>query len=262
MGKRLLWAGLLLITCSTSTWAADKDRCDPWVAKIASVQGSVEAKRTGQSDWTPVKLQEPFCPGDQIRVGDKARAAIILSNETLLRLGQNSAITLSDIKDDGPSLLELLKGIAHFISRVPRSLKVNTPFVNAAIEGTEFVVAVTDQQSRVTVFEGVVLTENTHGQLRITQDETSVADASSAPRKVLVANPRDAVQWALYFPPVFEKATDDIAEAQSLLYTGQVDAARQRLEDKDSAEALSLQAIIAVVSNLPDDAVYVFVLHD
>ena len=59
-------------------------------------------------------------------------------------------------------MLSQIKGIAHFISRVPRSLKVNTPFVNAAIEGTEFVVAIGDQQTEVTVFEGETAEELAH----------------------------------------------------------------------------------------------------
>lgn len=254
MGKRLHWVGLVLFLCSSQLLAAEADPCDPWVAKITSVQGNVEAKRADQAEWSAVSLEELFCPGDQIRVGDEARAAVILSNDTLLRLNQNSAITLSAIEQDGPSILELLKGIGHFISRVPRSLKVNTPFVNAAIEGTEFVVAVKPSQTDVTVFEGIVLTENRHGQLRITQNETAIATADSAPRKALVATPRNAVQWALYFPPVFDNAQGNIARAQDRLYTGQVKAAREILNGDTGADALSLQAIIAVVENDPDTA--------
>ena len=70
---------------------------------------------------------------------------------------------------------------AHFISRVPRSLKVNTPFVNAAIEGTEFVVAVGEADTTVTVFEGIVLTQNENGQVRLIQNESSIAKEGQAP---------------------------------------------------------------------------------
>ncbi len=261
MGLRLQQAGalVLLFVTSSVTHSADPvsarvPPCDPWAAKVASVQGNVEAKRNPTANWQLVTLNEIYCPGDQIRVGDNARAAIVLNNETLVRLNQNSAITLAEIKTDGPSLLELLEGIAHFISRVPRSLKVNTPFVNAAIEGTEFVVAIGNQQTEVTVFEGSVLTKNEYGEVRIAQNETAIAKAGSAPQKVLKATPRDAVQWALYFPPVFDQASGNLASAQQLLYTGQIDAARAALKDDSSAEALSLMAIIAVVQNNSDDA--------
>lgn len=261
MERRLHGTGvvLLLLVLTTQSFAADPVSataapCDPWAAKVASIQGDVQAKRSNQADWQTANLNEIYCPGDQIRVGDNARAAIVLNNETLVRLDQNSAITLTEINRDGPSLLEMLEGIAHFISRVPRSLKINTPFVNAAIEGTEFVVNIGKQQTEVTVFEGVVLAQNDLGEVRVTQNETALARAGTKPEKILKVTPRNAVQWAMYFPPIFAQATGKLAEAQQWLFTGQVDKARAALKDETSAEALSLLAIIDVVDNKTDAA--------
>ena len=100
MEIRLHRAGvtLLLLVVTTLTHAADPVSakaapCDPWAAKVASIQGDVQAKRTSQTDWQAASLNDIYCPGDQLRVGDNARAAIVLNNETLVRLGQNSAIT-------------------------------------------------------------------------------------------------------------------------------------------------------------------------
>ena len=42
---------------------------------------------------------------------------------------------------DGSTLLRLLSGVASFFSRRPHALEVDTPFANAAVEGTEFAVA-------------------------------------------------------------------------------------------------------------------------
>jgi tetratricopeptide (TPR) repeat protein len=234
--------------------AAESTACDPWAAKIASVQGNVEAKRGDNADWHVVALNEIYCPGDQIRVGDKSRAGIILANETLVRLDENSAIKLTAIEKDSFSLVELLKGIAHFISRVPRSLKVNTPFVNAAIEGTEFVVAIANQQTTVTVFEGTVLTQNDQGELRITNGESAVAKTDTAPSKVLLAKPRDSVQWALHFPPVTDAQEGELAEASRLLNAGRVSESEAILKTLDSAEAKALLSVIAVVNNDRDKA--------
>jgi hypothetical protein len=127
MNKRLLWVWVFCVyglLAGNIASAEDKPACDPWAAKIAAVQGIVEAKRTNAEDWHSVKRNGIYCPGDQIRVGKDSRASIILINETLVRLDQFSVITLNKIETEGQSLLELLKGIAHFISRVPRSLKV------------------------------------------------------------------------------------------------------------------------------------------
>lgn len=246
---RIRWIVLLTLVGVGSVQAETTAACDPWAAKIASVQGTVEAKRSQQTDWVVVTQDEIYCAGDSIRVGANSRAGIILVNETLLRLDENSAITLTEVVPQTPSLLDMLKGIVHFISRVPRSLKVNTPFVNAAIEGTEFVVAVSATDTTVTVFEGKVLTSNDLGEVRITPGETSVTAKGAAPHKTLLAKPRDVVQWALYFPPVFDQAQGHILQAQQLLAVGRVEEARKLLAADTSAQAKALQTVIAVVNN-------------
>jgi len=228
-------------------------KCAQWAAKVASVQGHVEAKRADTTNWQTLKLNDSLCPGDQIRVGANSRAAIVLANETLLRLDQNSAIKLSKIKPKQHSIIDFLKGIGHFISRVPRSLKVETPTMNAAIEGTEFVVAVFNNESRVTVFEGTVLASNSKGKLRLSSGDSAVATINTAPQKRLLAKPRDAVQWALYYPPVLDpslKPSDPVYKAAALLNTGRVNAAARILGKlSDNGQSLALQSIIAIMQN-------------
>lgn len=227
--------------------------CEKWVAKIASVQGQVEAKRAATSNWQAVKLDDTYCPGDQIRVNANSRAAIILVNETLLRLDQHSAIKLTAIKAKQASIIELIKGIGHFISRVPRSLKVETPTMNAAIEGTEFVVAVSNKESRITVFEGTVLASNNKGEVRLNSGDSAVASKNAAPHKSLLAKPRDAVQWALYYPPILDpglKKSDPVYQAASMLNAGRVTEASRLLKKAPrTGNRQALQAIIAVVTN-------------
>ena len=236
-----------LLAFATVANAAD---CTPEAAKIVSVQGEIEVKRAGTSDWHPVNRNDTFCPGDSIRVGEHSRAAIVMANETLLRLDQNSAIKFAQFETEAPSILEFIRGIGHFISRVPRSLKIETATVDAAIEGTEFVVTVSADETSVTVFEGRVLTQNPQGEVRITDGETVIAKANGAPRKTLLARPRDTVQGAFYFPPVIEMdKTNDVSRASQLLAVGRVEEAQRLLLGIDSGEALALQTVTAIVNN-------------
>ena len=92
----------------------------------------------------------------------------------------------------------------HFISRTPRSLEVKTPFVNAAIEGTEFVLRVQPRESTITVFEGQVAFANSLGSLQLASGESAIAPSGKPPQKRIVVRPRDAVQWALYYPPLID----------------------------------------------------------
>ena len=134
--------------------------CEEWVAKVVSAQGVVEARRAGEAEWVPVALNETHCPGDMIRVGDRSRAAVVLSNETVLRLDANTTISISGVEEERTIFLDLLGGAAHFFSRTPRGLRITTPFVNGTVEGTEFFVRVEADQTLLTVFQGQVAAAN------------------------------------------------------------------------------------------------------
>jgi tetratricopeptide (TPR) repeat protein len=204
-----LWASVALMIPSIA-WAAGS--CEIWVARVVSVQGTLEARGAGEARWASVALGETFCPGDAIRTLERSRAAIVLSNEATLRLDQNTTVTFSEEKEEQATLLELLKGAVHFFSRRPRSLRVLTPYVNAAVEGTEFIVRVERDQTLLTVLEGQIAATNPAGRLILARNESAVAQAGRAPVLRTVVRPRDAVQWALYYPPILDVRALNLSE--------------------------------------------------
>ena len=220
--------------------AQDTKPCATWVAKVVSVQGSVQAKRIAEPEWLPVKLNDTYCPGDMIRVEGRSRAAIILPNEVLLRLDQNTTLTFNGIEKQGTSLLDLLRGAIHFFSRLPRGLRVTTPFVNGTVEGTEFLVRVAKDQTVITVFEGTVAAANQQGGISISPGQAAVAQAGQAPVLQVVVRPRDAVQWALYYPPIIDYRIEDFPHGAE---TGWASSVRKSIElygEGDLANALSV----------------------
>ncbi|MFV1985059.1 MAG: FecR domain-containing protein, partial [Thiohalomonadales bacterium] len=193
---------VFLISVSNIAYAED---CTSWVAKAISVQGNVERRsNTDQatSQWQPIKRDDELCAGEMVRVKQNSRAALILKNDIILRLNQNTTITLSSLSEDQSHWINLQQGIAHFIARIKQSFKVITPFVNAAVEGTEFVVSVNDTQTEVTVFEGKVSIKNDLGEVKITKGQTAIAVDKSIPTLAVKIKPRDAVQWSLYYPAI------------------------------------------------------------
>ncbi len=258
----MVCAGILTVMFSpTTSFAAT---CEPSVAKVMAVEGKVDVRHPDETQWQPVKLHDTFCPGDVIRVQERSRADIALSNQPMLRLDQNTTMTLGGIKKEGGSLIELVKGATHFFSRVPRNLEVRTAFVNAGVEGTEGVIRVTDDKTEVTIFEGKVVAANESGTLNLTDGQSIVAEKGKAPSYQTVVKPRDAVQWALYYPPVMDLSPDAAVKeddprslasrAARSLSVGRVDEAKADLDraiklDPRSADALALQSIIAVVQN-------------
>jgi Tfp pilus assembly protein PilF len=206
-----------------------------------------------------------------IRVKEYSRALIVLANETTIRLDQNTTTTIIGFDKEETFLIELVKGVMHFFSRSPKRLKVETPFVNATVEGTEFYVRVEPEQTFLSIFEGRVAATNEVGSLMLNSGQSAAAKAGQAPALRVVIKPRDAVHWALYYLPVIyvppgEVPKEDMRDPHFLVYrasqrltVGRVDEAATdilralRLDPKYS-NALALQAIIAVVQNEKDEA--------
>ena len=188
------------------TWAANGSAapCAPWVTRVVSIQGNVEASRAKQNGWSRVQLNDQFCAGDRIRADIYSRAGLLLRNETLLRLDQGTTLVLPQLYDEDAAWLDLVRGAVHFISNIPYRLKIKTPFVNAAIEGTEFAVRVTEADTKVWVLEGKVSVENAQGNISLGAGEAAVAEVGKGPVPYLKIKPRDAVQWALYYPPIID----------------------------------------------------------
>jgi tetratricopeptide (TPR) repeat protein len=203
--SRAFWAvlGLVLLGLVHPSPARADRSCDNRVARLVSAQGRVEQRRAGEASWSSSRRDTTFCPGDALRTGADSRATLLLPNETLLRLDQLTTLILPEAEAQETGILvNLLRGIGYFFSRTPKKLEIKAPFVNAAIEGTEFLVSADPKESSVLVLEGVVRASNAKGSLRLTSGEGAIAGPGEVPRRILVADPRDAVQWALYYPPV------------------------------------------------------------
>ena len=209
MKKIRTWLIILAILTSflggfLSSIAMAQESCKEWVAKVVSMQGNVLARKAGETQWVPVKLNDTYCSGDMIRLEEQSRAAVVLPNEIILRLDQKTTIIFSGLEKKRTSLLDLLKGAVHFFSRTPRSLKVATPFVNGSVEGTEFFVSVKRDQTFFSVFEGRIAATNEAGSLSLVSGQSATARAGQAPALRIVVRPRDAIQWALYYPPILD----------------------------------------------------------
>jgi tetratricopeptide (TPR) repeat protein len=225
--------------------------CPP-VAQLISVEGTVEAKSHGEDEWKTATLEQSFCEGDALRTRHHSRAGVRLANDTLLRLDGDSALTFTHIGEKTRSILDLLMGAVHFISRTKKSLEVKTPYVNASIEGTEFVVRIQDAATEVTVFEGYVVASNTSGSIELTANQTGRAVGNQEPVRSTRAKPLDAVAWALYYPPLPKRpGTADALAQQTITAIAQnriedaVELSKRALADDDqSAAAFMAQSYV------------------
>ena len=225
-------------------------QCDTWLAKPAAIEGQAQVMRHGTEDWSVLSRGDVLCQGDRIRVLENSRIALELPNDTVTRLDEHTVVEFISSETAGRSWLEMLRGFAHFISRVPRSLTVETPYMNAAVEGTEFLVGVAEDESSLVVFEGVVVASNAFGQVSAETGQTVVASkGGGAPVLRAMVDPWDAVQWAIYYPPLLsldaiepERLPPD--ERQAL------ERAKEAVQSGNVSEALQLLTELAPQSLL------------
>jgi len=181
-------------------------------AKILSVQGQVEVE---QSPWGPAEAGQILYAGNRIRTGPNSRAALLLADETQVKLSENSELELRAVRPASnllvrlaqagaqadQSVLNMGRGRAWLRSKkTPAAVSIGTPSVTAAIRGTEFDIQVADDgETTATVVEGVIDFFNDLGTVSLNPGEQGRCRIGEAPTKTVILNPEDAVQWTLFY---------------------------------------------------------------
>lgn len=264
-GARFLAAVFAAVVAASPGLSSDAfaGACEQPVAVAVSVQGEVRVRRAEEAEWKPVERKDAFCTGDAVRVMARSRADVLLVNETTLRLDQNTEIRFTGPEREKELWLDVLVGGTYFMSRTPRRFRVETPFVNAGIEGTEFHVRAEEERTLLAVFEGRVVAANDRGEVAVAAGQSVVAEAGRAPELRIEARPRDAVRWTLFYPPAVESrpgaSPDWRSRASELLSVGRFDEAGSAIEEAlraepRNADALALRAVIAVAQNEREEA--------
>jgi len=253
----------VLILGVQSALSHAEETCKIELARIVSIEGTIEIRRAVNNKnniWTPIAMNDAVCLGDIIRSRTNSRAGLRLVNNSMLRLDQRSSMTFLLEEDKNKSfLMNLLEGAIHIITRTPKPFDVKTPFINASVHGTEFLVRATPENGQVVVYEGKVTASNDYGNVVLNDREAATAQPYQAPQKSINVHPTDAVRWALHYPTItsywqFDSsdAGQMIQRASDLLAVGQVDDAQSIIaqviqKQPDNSDAHALFAIIAVV---------------
>jgi Tfp pilus assembly protein PilF len=270
--------------------AAERPEGCVQVARIVSMQGTLQIRRSGQQAWATVrKLDTALCQDDLLHAGPRSRAALLIGPETLVRLDQRTTLAVRQSPDEtivefarDPGLFQTVGttpnpcGAGYFITRFPRKFRVIAPFIDATVEGTEFLVALRCESSILAVFEGKVLAQEVQNAssraFSLKQGDSLEAGGPQPAAVKLLVKPVDAVQWALYYPPITDpvgEATADqrcdqadtsaravciLQRAEQRLRAGRVEEAEADIQSLLSTgigggDAYALLSIVAVVKN-------------
>lgn len=215
-----VWGYLLIGSLLLVSSVSGSDAAEP-VAKIVHFFGQVAIKSGGTGPWQPAQPQQTLLAGDIIQTGPASGAAILCADESQIKLHENSSLELRRVA--ASPRLQMTEVIPAAVAKTVESLykvrqgeiwlrnkndkfhfELETPAVTASIRGTEFNLRVSpDGASVLTMLEGLVNFANQFGSLTLAAGEEGSARPGQAPTKRVVLNPADAVQWALYYPGIF-----------------------------------------------------------
>ena len=259
----LMWFTAVLFGLSFAVTADEHNKCKTNIGKVVSKQGSVVVKRADSGRWERVNRKSEVCEGDTIRTGVRSRAAVSLVNETVMRINQKSTAKMENFspQEETRAVLRLLTGIIQFFSRKPKNYQISTTTATIGIRGTEFVVSADDNKTDVTVFEGVVQAENDTSPLSLSGGETVSIVAGQSMRATTLVNPRNQVQWGLYYPPVLSSAgisEPALQGVKSCIDQGDYECAFEQLDQiapvDQSDHYFNLQAALLVAVGQTEEA--------
>ena len=80
----------VFIGFSEHAQAQTDDACEPEMARLTSVQGTVEIRPSEADPWRGAALNDILCIGATIRVSTFSRAALAFTDDSTLRLDQDT----------------------------------------------------------------------------------------------------------------------------------------------------------------------------
>ncbi|MBI3881305.1 MAG: FecR domain-containing protein [Verrucomicrobia bacterium] len=173
-------------------------------SQIIEVAGRVEFAAAGQAAWQPAKVGAALKPGDRLRTQAQSRAALQLSDRSVVRLDERTTLEIQPPRHAEKRRFSLPSGRLFFFNREqPADVEFETPLATGAIRGTEFVLAVAAGGTlELALLDGLVDLRADTGSLSLQSGEQARVERGQAPTKSPLLNAATRIQWALYYPAV------------------------------------------------------------
>jgi FecR-like protein len=176
-------------------------RQNPAAGAIVAAKGGEEMRFVQEDLWRAAQIQQSVVGGDTLRTNAIGNLAILFSDQTQIRVGRNSTLTVNDVATNaGNTQLNLQAGnIWARAARGGSGVDVKTPAAVAAIRGTDWSLSVDGSgKTSLVVLEGVVQLSNPQGSVTVGQGEGAVAAVGQAPTKFVLVSPNDREQMLFY----------------------------------------------------------------
>ena len=229
--------------------------------RIISLSGTVTISKGGTT--VTAKPFQNLDVGDVIITGANSRAAILLRDQSLIKLNANSNITIKNVVPDiqpastgGSDKTQIQQNSGEVWIRTknrPGKMEIDTKSGSAAIRGTEFSIIATDAKTTLTLVEGQAELSNPHGTVLVAQNEQAEATPNSAPvkRALTVEETENAVQWIFYFPTNL-KFKDEVDNSSIEVLTEKYN------QNPNSAEPKTILGVKKLITGKYEEALALF----
>lgn len=176
-------------------------RTAPTAGSVVAAKGGEELRFVQEANWRPVEIRQDLVGGDTVRTNAEGNLAILFADQTQIRVGHNSLLTVRDVaaNESGNTQLDLQSGsIWARAARGGSGVDIKTPAAVAAIRGTDWSLSVDGGRTSLIVLEGVVELRNPQGSVTVRQGEGAIASIGHAPTKIVLVNSDDREQMLFY----------------------------------------------------------------
>ena len=174
-------------------------------SSVIEVAGQVEYSVNAGANWQAAKTGVALNPGDRIRTLAQSRAAIQLSDRSVIRLSERTTLEILPPRRSEKKRFSLPRGSIFFFNREkPADVEFDTPLAAGAIRGTEFLLEVADANSAIhlALIDGLVALQTGDGEINLERGQDLRLQPGQPPQKTALVNATAAIQWALYYPAV------------------------------------------------------------
>ena len=179
---------------------------------LIEAAGQVECLTAGNTNWHAAATGIALLPGDRVRTREHSRAAVQLSDRSVIRLDERTTLELLPPRHAEKKRFGLPGGAVYFFDREkPADVEFDTPLAAGAIRGTEFMLSVVRERPalRLALIDGAVSLDAAAGEIALERGQNVDLVAGQPPVKTALVNVNGAIQWALYYPAVLNP--DDLS---------------------------------------------------
>lgn len=192
-------------------------------AHVVEFAGQVEFQKVASQAWSNATYRLALLPGDRLRTGAGSRAAVQLSDRSVLRLGERTTLEIQPPRAAEKRRFGLRQGLLFFFNRErPTEVEFETPLVSGAIRGTEFVLQAGEAASftELALLDGQVELTAAGERLALVGGERARVERGQPPVKSPLLEAVSVIQWALYYPAVIWPGDLALSDADRVALTG------------------------------------------